>query len=187
LWEFLTTPEFIYKFRNTEEIIPFQYIYKQMGHMLNVILSLGFLKKGETRRNEPSQIARGAKTMTNEKLVEASVLLTDPEMHPWACELLEVCTSDFEEELRFEAKSLALKREDGMVLRSDVQKAFDTMKRRKPPSPWRFWMGFIGGSLVGIGLQVFVNGLNGSLNRASMIQMVFIISGLLLLIFRPQD
>jgi len=84
------------------------------------------------------------------------------DLHPQAAELAEKFTLEYGTALLLQAKLLAHRRRDDMVLRSHVEDAAQALWLERRQKRWQIWVAVLGGVLFGTGTRGFMTELQGS-------------------------
>jgi len=84
------------------------------------------------------------------------------ELHPQAKNLIEKLILDFGSSLLLQAKIIAHRRHDDMVLRSHVEEALDVIHLERKQKWWKSFVTILGGVFFGAGARGFITELQGS-------------------------
>jgi hypothetical protein len=86
------------------------------------------------------------------------------DVHPQAQKLIEQLTLDFGTAILLQAKTLAHRRNDDVVLRTHVDEALDIIQQERRQRRWKDWAVAIGGALFGTFAQGFITELSAGRN-----------------------
>jgi hypothetical protein len=107
-------------------------------------------------------------------------------VYPEAEDFIEELGLDFVSRLLIQAKLVARKRGDDLVLRSHVQEALDLFKQDKKQKGWRVWVVVLGGVLFGTGARGFITEIQST--RSPLILSIYVVLALvgILMVMGPQ-
>jgi hypothetical protein len=111
------------------------------------------------------------------KYVQRQTDIVNKELHSQARQLIEQLTLDFATSLLVQAKTLAQRRDDEIVLRHHVDEALESIQQERKRKRGRDLAGALGGVSLGAFLQGFPTELLGGRDPMSLV--FFVVLGLL--------
>jgi hypothetical protein len=115
------------------------------------------------------------------KLTAQEIKVIETPLHPQAEKLIEDLTLEFASSLQFQAKLLAHRRKDEIVLSNHVDEALEITRQERKQKGWQKWAVVLGSALLGFALRGFFGELSGGRNPIYL-GVYFVVFGISLLL-----